>query len=94
MRPSYLLLTSTPVQVQPVVLVRRHGVLRRQADALERELDVVGRHLAEAVGEHLTRLQAELDDGRRDLLDLRRGVELELRGIGLLLHQALMDDSG
>jgi hypothetical protein len=49
MRPSYLLLTSTAGQIQPVVLVRGDGILRRQADPLERELDVLRGHLAEAV---------------------------------------------
>ncbi len=81
------------LQVQPVVLVRRllGAVFRRQSDALERELDVVGGHFAEPVREHLSRFQTELDDGRRDLLDLGRRIELELGRIRLLRHQPLED---
>ena len=79
--------------MQPIGLVR--GLLgtrhRWQADALERELHVLGRHLAKAVGEHQPGLEPELDRCRRGLLYLSCCIEFDFGGIRLGLHQALVD---
>jgi hypothetical protein len=80
------------LEIDPVALVG--GVLRARRgkpDALEGELHVLGRHLAEAVGEHLARLEPELDQRGRGLLHLGGSVELELGRVRLLLHQTLVD---
>jgi hypothetical protein len=85
-------------QPRPVGLVGGNlTVDGRDREALEGELDVLGGHLAEAVGEHLPRLEREFDERRANLFQLGSGVELEtgtvqLQGGQPLEHAA--DDVG
>ena len=81
-------------QARPVAFVGAvlaAGLTRQEP--FEREFDVLGGHLAIAVGEHLAGFEGEFDQRRADLFQLRGRVELSLGGIGFLSDQSLMDDA-